>query len=226
MEHLPPCLIAAIYCHRDFFFFLTFQFLQPLEVKMMLFHFREVLHWKALPSAGIAVLIFLLEDAIPRALFVLLWGASAGAGVSKCLLAFLQVLPFGAYSGLSYTTPRERRWKGSLLIMEQLNTSFLAALGMGGVETLVSGKKRRGTNGKSWELCGTSCSSADCLSSVAVMDIRLAGRMYTPQGHSFMFKVPCPRNKVLRCWQQFCWEESLHIETQHLNKLGIKICTY
>lgn len=100
MGQLPPCLIVAICCQQGglWFFLYISAFLQPLEVKMMLFHCREVLHWEMLPLAGAAVLIFLWEYTIPRILYTL--GSSAQAALPSWLV-FLQLFPFCPYLWIS-----------------------------------------------------------------------------------------------------------------------------
>lgn len=144
MGHLPPYFIpycSSFLLSRPLLLLLSVsEFFQLLEVKMTLLHCREVLYWKVLPPAGIALLIFLLEDTIPGAFIVPLWGALLELVSQDVYLYFSRFfLSVHTYGSPTLLCERE----GLLLIMEQLKRSFLAALGRGCVEMLVSRDKKK-----------------------------------------------------------------------------------
>lgn len=195
------------------FFLYISESLQPLEVKTMLFHCREVLRWKMLPLAGVAVLTFLRENTIPRTLYHSREICSSCSPKVSCISPAFSLLSIFMDSLYPALCEREGE-RALLLIMEQLKMSLWAALDRGGVEMLVSGKKWRGANGKSWELCGNSCFSADLLSSVMVVNIQQTGGVYGPERHretharrTQLYVLETKSSGV----KWFCWEESIQI---------------
>lgn len=213
MGHLPSCLIAAISFQQGglgFFSLYISAFLQK-------FHCREVLLWKMLPLTGAAVLIFPQENTIPRTLY------HSREFCASCSPKLASISPASSFLSilLGFLNPAlcERESERDLFASYgTVKNVFLSC-------SWQRGCRNAGVRGENEEV--QMANHESCVGIPALLLVcypqwwtssRQEGGMaqrdtekHMPGGHSFMPKVPCLRNKELRCKTVWLWRNYTEI---------------